>query len=122
MHDGRCVVVINIMVRCMEPFTGHKIKKKRGKNKLIRDLPLQKLPENCALAFNTRLSGITWVISVSYTWLTVTLETTDQLSLKLVTQTIPEIKLLNASNQSSQSFWSGQFAYPFQQNLPQTGV
>ena len=32
----------------------------------------------------------------------------DQLQLTLVTQMIPEIKSLNTSAQSSQSFWSGQ--------------
>ena len=69
---------------------------------------LQKLPEDWALAFDARISGIVWVLFASFNWLTVTLETMDQSQLTLVTQTIPEIKSLNASAQYSRSFWSGQ--------------
>ena len=41
--------------------------------------PLQKLREDWALAFDARISGIVWVIFASYNWLTVTLETMNQL-------------------------------------------
>ena len=69
--------------------------------------PLQTFREDLALAFDARISGIVWVIFTSYSWLTVTLETMDQLQLTLVTQTISEMKSLNFSAQSSRSFWSG---------------
>ena len=49
-----------------------------------RDCPLEKLREDWALAFNARTSGIVWVVCASYSWLTVTLETMDQLKLALL--------------------------------------
>ena len=71
--------------------------------------PLQKRREDWVLAFDARISEIVWVILASFNWLTVALETMDELKLTLVTQTIPEIKSLNASAQSSRRFWSGQY-------------
>ena len=49
--------------------------------------PLQKIQEDWALLFNARMSGIVWVIFASYNWLTVTLETMNQLK-TLVVQSI----------------------------------
>ena len=66
--------------------------------------PLQNLREDRALASDTRITGIVWVIFLSYNWLTVTL---NQFS----TQTTPEIKSLNASAQSSRSFCGGQLVH-----------
>ena len=64
--------------------------------------------EDWTLAFGAMISGIVWVISVSCNWLTVTLETRGPIITQVVTQTIPEIKSLNASAQSSRSFRSRQ--------------
>ena len=72
-----------------------------------------KLWEDWSLAFDARISGIVWVILATFNWLTVALETMNQLYLTVVTQTIPEIKSPNASAQSSQTFWSGQFSNDF---------
>ena len=52
---------------------------------------------------DAKISGIVLVIFASFNWLTVTLEIMKQLQLTLVTQTIPEMKSLNASAQSSRS-------------------
>ena len=46
---------------------------------VARDLALQKLREDCTLAFDARISGIVWVISASCNWLLIALETTDHL-------------------------------------------
>ena len=64
--------------------------------------------------FSDLISGIVWVTSVSYLhWSMVSKVTVNQLQLSKITQAIPDILASNASAQSSQSFWSGQYGRHF---------
>ena len=67
-----------------------------------------KLRKDWAPVFSDLSFGIAWVTSVSYNWSMVSKVTVNQLERAKIIQTTPDVLVLNASAQSSRTFWSWQ--------------